>query len=104
MKLNETCVLIANHTSKDIVTRIKYFCDVSCYHSFPDSVLCTELLSFELHNTLVDLAGVLGAPPILLFLHTVSPKSTRIGGRCPPRGQPPPPSREILDQPLLHNT
>ena len=46
--------------------------------------------------------------PILLFLHTFSPKSAHIRGPCPPTGaRPPPPQRvhsplrEILDLPLI---
>ena len=34
--------------------------------------------------------------PFLWFSHSSSPKSVRVGGRCPP-----PPQREILDLPLV---
>ena len=46
------------------------------------------------HNSLADPGGAAGAPPqqdpILSFSHTFLPKSTHVGGRCPPRlGAPP---------------
>ena len=39
--------------------------------------------------------------PILLFLHTFSPKSAHVGGPHPPNGCMPP-LWEILDPPLLN--
>ena len=38
--------------------------------------------------------------PILSFLHMFLPKSTHVGGRCPPQRLGTPPQREILDPPL----
>ena len=50
----------------------------------------------QTYKPLADLGGVLGArhplwDPILLFLHTFSPKSTQVGGPHPPNGCTPPP-------------